>query len=43
MTHTLGHTIAEAARHFGDRAALIRPDGEQVTYTQLHRRSDELA
>ena len=35
--------VAEAARRFGDRPALVGPDGRATTYRQLHRLSDEVA
>ncbi len=36
-------TVAWAAARFGDRPALVDPDGSALTYTDLHRRSDEVA
>jgi acyl-CoA synthetase (AMP-forming)/AMP-acid ligase II len=36
-------TVAWAAARFGDRPALVDPDGSVVTYEALHRRSDEVA
>ena len=35
--------MAGAARRFGDRPALVDPDGSTVSYAELHRRSDEVA
>ncbi|WP_421118996.1 class I adenylate-forming enzyme family protein [Aquihabitans daechungensis] len=36
-------TVAWAAARFGDRPALVDPDGSAVSYAELHRRSDEVA
>lgn len=36
-------TVAWAAAAFGDRPAFVDPDGTALTYTDLHRRSDEIA
>jgi acyl-CoA synthetase (AMP-forming)/AMP-acid ligase II len=35
--------VAHAARRYGDRPALVDPDGSTVSYAELHRRSDEVA
>lgn len=35
--------VAEAASRFGDRAALVAPDGWSLDYASLHARSDEVA
>lgn len=35
--------VAQAAARFGDRAALVAPDGWALDYTSLHARSDEVA
>lgn len=34
---------AEAARRFGDRPAIVDPDGTALSYRALHERSDEVA
>ena len=39
----LASTVREAARRFGDLAALVDPDGSVVTYRHLDRRSDAIA
>ena len=39
----LPESIAGAAARFGDRAALIFPDHDAVTFTELHDRSDHAA
>jgi acyl-CoA synthetase (AMP-forming)/AMP-acid ligase II len=39
----LAPTVREAARRFGDLAALVDPDGSVVTYRELDRRSDAVA
>ncbi|HWJ98087.1 MAG TPA: AMP-binding protein [Acidimicrobiales bacterium] len=36
-------TVAWAATRFGDRPAFVDPDGTEVGYADLHRRSDEVA
>src|SRR6187402_2455847 len=36
-------TVAWAAERFGDRPALVDPDGTALTYAALHARSDEVA
>src|SRR5687768_8830709 len=36
-------TVAWAAARFGDRPALVDPDGSPLSYAELHRRSDEVA
>lgn len=40
---TLASTVREAARRFGDRPALVDPDGSRLSYAALDRRSDEVA
>ena len=40
---TLGATVRAAAARFGPRAAFVDPDGTALTYTDLDRRSDEVA
>ena len=35
--------VAEAARRFGDRRAVVAPAGWSLTYTDLHRLSEEAA
>ena len=40
---TLAATVRAAAARFGDRAALVDPDGTAITYADLDRRSDEVA
>ena len=39
----LAETVAEAARRFGDRPALVADEGLVLTYAQLHAISDEVA
>lgn len=39
----LPQAIRGAAERFGDRAAYVAASGEQLTYAELHRRSDEVA
>lgn len=39
----LPSTVAWAAGQFGDRPALVDPDGTALTYADLQRRSDEVA
>jgi acyl-CoA synthetase (AMP-forming)/AMP-acid ligase II len=40
---TLAATVREAARRFGDRSALVDPDGSRLSYAELDERSDEVA
>ncbi|MGQ0832207.1 MAG: class I adenylate-forming enzyme family protein [Microthrixaceae bacterium] len=40
---TLAATVRAAARRFGDRTALVDPDGTRVSYADLDRASDEVA
>jgi len=40
---TLAATVRDAAIRFGDRAALVDPDGSRVSYAALDARSDEVA
>ena len=40
---TLAEVVADAARRFGDRAAIVAPDGWSVSYTQLERASNDVA
>jgi acyl-CoA synthetase (AMP-forming)/AMP-acid ligase II len=40
---TLAPTVRAAAARFGDRAAMVDPDGRRLSYAELHRRSDEAA
>jgi acyl-CoA synthetase (AMP-forming)/AMP-acid ligase II len=40
---TLAAEVRAAAARFGDRAALVDPDGDALTYAELDRRSDEVA
>jgi acyl-CoA synthetase (AMP-forming)/AMP-acid ligase II len=35
--------VREAARRFGDRIAIVAPDGEEITYRDLYRRSEAVA
>lgn len=39
----LAETVRSAARRFGDRAALVDPDGRPTSYAELDRRSDAVA
>ena len=39
----LDRIVPEAARRFGDRPALLAPDGAPVSYVDLDRHSDEVA
>lgn len=39
----LAGTVAEAARRFGNRPAFVDPDGTQLSFAALHKRSDETA
>lgn len=39
----LPSVVADAARRFGDRPALVDPDGSSISFVELHRRSDEVA
>ncbi len=39
----LARTVTEAARRYGDRSAVVAPDGWELTYRELDRRSDEVA
>lgn len=39
----LAATVAEAAHRFGDRPAFVDHDGTNLTYRELHERSDEIA
>lgn len=39
----LAQTVRDAATRFGDRPAFVDPDGTALTYTDLDRRSDEIA
>ncbi len=43
MAGLLGRTVVEAARRFGDRVAVVGPNGLGLTYQQLDQRSDEAA
>ncbi len=38
----LGEMISESARRFGDRTAIVAPDGLSLSYTELDRLSDEV-
>ena len=40
---TLAATVREAAQRFGDRAALVDPDGTPLSYADLDRASDDVA
>jgi acyl-CoA synthetase (AMP-forming)/AMP-acid ligase II len=40
---TLAATVREAARRFGDRTALVDPDGTRVSYAEIDARSEEVA
>lgn len=40
---TLAATVRAAAERFGDRPAVIDPDGSALTYADLHRLSDAVA
>jgi acyl-CoA synthetase (AMP-forming)/AMP-acid ligase II len=40
---TLAATVRAAAERFGDRVALVDPDGSRTTYAQLDARSDDVA
>lgn len=39
----LAATVARAADRFGDRPAFVEADGRTLTYSDLHRESDEIA
>ncbi len=39
----LARTVTEAARRYGDRSALVAPDGWELGYRELDRISDEVA
>jgi len=39
----LPETVREAARRFGRTPVLVAPDGRELTYAELDRRSDEVA
>lgn len=39
----LAETVRKAAARFGDRAALVDPEGRPTSYSELDRRSDALA
>jgi acyl-CoA synthetase (AMP-forming)/AMP-acid ligase II len=40
---TLAATVRAAGERFGDRAAMVDPDGTRLTYAELDRRSDDVA
>ncbi len=40
---TLAATVRVAAARFGDRTALVDPDGARLSYAELDRRSDDVA
>jgi acyl-CoA synthetase (AMP-forming)/AMP-acid ligase II len=40
---TVASTVGAAAEHFGERPALVASAGWSVSYTELHRLSDEVA
>ncbi|MGK2947886.1 MAG: class I adenylate-forming enzyme family protein [Acidimicrobiales bacterium] len=40
---TLAATVRMVAERFGDRPAMVDPDGSVLTYADLHRRSDAVA
>jgi len=42
-TSVLADSVRGAARRFGDRAALVDPDGRPTSYAELDRRSDAVA